>query len=306
MVNDKLSNKVLIAGGSGLIGRALWTAFHEQGYEPKILSRDRALCERDDFIYWDPSQQKHELTEGSHYKAIINLCGVSIADQKWTKERKQLILDSRIEPIRFLSSLLNQNTIQTDVFISMSGAHVYGDRKDEWCLEDEKLSGDLFLQQVCLEWEKALTDLPKELRTVIIRLGVVLSADGGVLDQYKPLSALRMAPAFRGGKNFMSWIHIQDLVRFIVFAIIHQDVQGIFNLTGEPVRSAVFARAYLDQKTRWSVVRKIPKWALSLALGERYQIVYTSQRMSNEKLSRSLFQLHFPDIGSAFKDLVRE
>ncbi len=298
-----INKTVLLAGGSGLIGKKLYQYLLKNGYEPIILSRDKKLSERKDFIYWDPDNQSIDIHDNKTVFAIINLCGAGIADKKWTKERKTELIESRTKPAHLLADLIRQGKLKTTVYLGASAIGIYGNRSaSEICKESDKVLESSFLSKCCLLWEEAHGQIPDHVRKVTIRIGILLAGSGGILDQYTPLLQLRMAPFFGGGKPIMSWITIDDLCRMIIFCIEHEQVTGTFNAAADhPVNSKEFAIAFIKRQPKWVLVRRVPDFAVKLMLGELSTLVLEGQFVSNEKIKNTGFSFISHTIDEAFE-----
>lgn len=288
---------VLIAGGSGLIGKATYRALKQSGYQPIVLSRNKNLAERDDFIYWNPETEVIDDALPTKVRAIINLCGEGIASKKWTTLRKETLIQSRSVPARFLSKLLLSGQLSTTCYIGASAIGIYGDAKEAWCTEKTESQGEGFLRQCCLHWEEAHNDIPDGIRNVITRIGIVLSPEGGALDQYRPLLAMRMVPFFGGGRPFMSWIDVRDQAAFFVFAMENDHVRGIYNtVASTPVNSRHFAIAFLKASGKRGLLRRIPNFAVRWLMGEMGDVVLESQRVSNKKVLTDGFRFRHDNL----------
>ncbi|MBK8749802.1 MAG: TIGR01777 family protein [Saprospiraceae bacterium] len=301
-----MSRKVLLAGGSGLIGKNIYQLLTRFGYEPIILSRNEKLSERNDFIYWDPSKSYIKIDGQLNVRAIINLCGAGIAEKKWTDDRKKELVDSRIIPAHFIAELIKTEKIKTDVYLGSSAIGIYGDRPGtNACNESDQINGDTFLSKICIEWEKAQDNIPDTVRKVLVRTGIVLAEEGGALDQYRPLLNLRMAPYFGGGKPYMSWITIDDLSNMFLHGI-ESNISGTYNAVGDlPVNSKEFAKAFIRSQSKWAVSRSVPNFAVKLMLGEMSAVVLESQFVSNEKIKATGFDFKAKTIDEAFEQIKK-
>lgn len=297
--------RILIAGGSGLIGKNLYRLLTSSGYEVLILSRNKELAVRPDFIYWEPEKRILEINEPLSLSCIVNLCGAGIAEKKWSKARKEELIASRTTPAVFLAELIASGRISAGTYIGASAIGIYGDRPGrDICRETDPVSEAGFLSRCCILWEAAHQEVPDTVRKVIMRIGIVLAAEGGALEQYRPLLALRMSPYFGGGKPYMSWVTVDDVCRQFLFAIQNKAVQGVYNVAGDqPVTSKEFARAFIRSRGKWAVARRVPGFAVRLMLGEMASVVLESQYVSNEKITSAGFRYNSRNIDDAFKSL---
>jgi len=300
------NRRVLIAGGSGLIGKRIYQLLKYNGYDPYILSRNKKLSERADFKYWNPDEKVLEVPENYEVLAIINLCGEGIADKKWTDHRKKELIESRTGPAHFISELINSGRLKVRSYIGASAIGIYGNRpgEDNICKEEDTPQNTTFLSQCCVQWEAAHDTIADHVRKVIIRIGIVLAGEGGALDQYRPLMALRMAPYFGGGKPVMSWVTLDDLARLFLYAVENIQLKGVFNGVGDqPVNSKEFAKAFIRSQKKWAAARSIPKFAVKMMMGEMSAVVLESQMVSNEKAKNAGFVFNSKDIDAAFKSV---
>lgn len=302
------NKKVLIAGGSGFIGKNLYISLKKSGYEVYILSRNKQLCQRPDFIYWNPAQKEYHPGQHRYFEAVINLCGENIAHKKWTKSRKNLLITSRIQPTEFLGELFDSKQLECNTYIGASAIGIYGNRRDSaLCKETDKPDPKTFLMQCCKQWEEAHSCLSASTRKVIIRIGLVLASHGGLLEQYRPLLSMRMVPYFGSGHPMMSWITVTDLCRIFRFAIENKTMEGIYNAVSDnPVNSRDFAKAFLKTSGKKGLIRSVPDFAVKFMLGEMAALALESQNVSNEKLKKAGFRFNSKEIHEAFRSLTEK
>lgn len=298
------NRRVLIAGGSGLIGKRIYQLLKYNGYDPYILSRNKKLSERADFKYWNPDEKQIDVADGYEVHAIINLSGEGIADKKWSDKRKKELIQSRTVPAEFIAELLNSGKLKTRTYIGASAIGYYGNRPGELCTEEDAAQNTSFLSQCCVAWEAAHNKVGDHVRKVIIRIGIVMAKEGGALDQYRPLIAFRMAPYFGGGKPIMSWVTLDDLARLFLFAVENENVKGVYNGVGDnPVNSKDFAKAFIRSQKKWAAARSIPTFAVKMMMGEMSAVVLESQTVSNEKARKAGFEFNSKDIDGAFRSV---
>ncbi|KXK21187.1 MAG: NAD-dependent epimerase [Candidatus Parvibacillus calidus] len=294
--------RVLIAGGSGFIGKNLYVELWNSKYDVFILSRNRKLCTRPDFIYWAPENEIIEADGPLHFDCLINLCGEGIATKRWTAARKKVLMESRITPTRFIDSLVRSGRLSITDYIGSSAIGIYGDRPGTSpCNETDVIEPKSFLADLCSQWEAAHLSLPESVRKVILRIGLVLADEGGLLDQYRPLLSMRMVPYFGGGIPYMSWITAKDLCRMILFIMEHPKTSGIYNaVADQPVISRDFAKAFIKSSGKKAFARGIPGFALKWMMGEQALLVLESQYVSNKKIRMEGFRCLSTDISTAF------
>jgi uncharacterized protein len=224
-----MSEKILITGGTGLVGTRLSEMLIDSGYEVAHLSRHPSQFSRYKTFRWDVKNEfidDHAITWADY---IINLAGASVSEEKWTDERKKEILDSRVKSTDLLYNCLKNTPNHLKGFISASAVGIYGNTGDQLITEESQYADD-FLADVSKKWEAASWQMHElGIRTIIFRIGIVLSDKGGALPQMaKPVKLMAGAP-LGSGKQFMSWIHIDDLCRLFIKAIDEPQFAGVYN-----------------------------------------------------------------------------
>jgi uncharacterized protein (TIGR01777 family) len=299
--------KVIITGGTGLIGRALADDLAKDGHQVIVLSR-RSSPARDlrpgiRLARWDgrTAEGWGPLADGAD--VIVNLAGENLSAGRWTPERKQAILESRVNAGSAVVDAILQATKKPRVLIQSSAVGYYGPTGDE-VLTEEAASGADFLAGVCREWEA--TTQPVEalgVRRAVVRTGVVLSAASGALPRMLlPFRVFAGGP-LGSGRQWMSWIHIQDEVSALRFLIDTQQARGAFNLTAEPLTNWQFARV-VGKVMRRPAFFTVPSAIIRLAFGEMGTVVLDGQRVSAKRLADLGFQFRFPDSETALRDLL--
>lgn len=300
-MNTLRGKRIVITGGSGLVGKALTEALRRQGAEIAILSRTRATIYRP----WD---QLEELLEGAY--GIVNLAGESIAAEKWTWERKKALRDSRILSTRKLTKALEKVSQRPQVLVSASAIGFYGPRGSE-ILDEESPAGDGFLSELCQKWEDTADEAKMhEARVVKLRIGTVLSKNGGALPELRKIAKQGMASKLGDGKQGMSWIHIEDLTGLIVEALINPAFEGVINATAPGALSnKAFMKALAAKLHRpfWPVPGFITRFFIERQLGELGRALLLEGAYIRPSKALSLgFQFHYPVIGKALEHLLRQ
>lgn len=295
---------ILVTGSTGLIGSALIPALTSEGHRVSCLVRSKSkLGNRD--TYWDPAAGELYSPGLEGLDAVIHLAGESIAGGRWTVARKARIRDSRIQGTRLLSETLAHLAHPPKVFISTSAVGYYGDRADE-VLTEQSPPGSNFLAGICHEWESATEPAAQHgIRVVILRLGMVLSLRGGALA--KMLTPFRMGVGgiIGSGKQYMSWLAIDDLLRIIIHALKTESLHGATNAVApNPVTNAEFTKT-LGRVLGRPTLLPLPAFAARLALGEMAdELLLASARVAPTKLLASGFVFRHPDLGLALADLL--
>ncbi len=298
--------EILITGATGLVGSALGQRLVHDGHTLRILSRNPASamppypCRK---FKWDGVElPPRESLEG--VDAIIHLAGENIAAKRWTVARKKALQDSRIRSAGALKQAVESYGVRLKVFISASGAGYYGDQGDAE-LSETSLPGDDFLAQLCVAWESAALEVPAE-RTVIFRLGVVLSARGGFLREVLPVMQRFGASALGTGRQHMPWIHLEDCVAAFAQALTQASLIGSVNLVApESIRNADLTRVLAERLQIFSAPAA-PAVALKLALGELSEALLGSQRVVPARLIQVGFKWKYQDFASAIQNLLGE
>ncbi|HEX8398550.1 MAG TPA: TIGR01777 family oxidoreductase [Pyrinomonadaceae bacterium] len=298
--------KILVSGATGLVGRQLVPFLRENGHEVFSLVRQAPNNEHE--IQWNAEKgiEASELKKIENFDAVVHLAGAGIADERWTKERKRIIRDSRVIGTRVLIDSLQKLENPPRTFVSASAIGYYGDRKDEILNEDSPPGKD-FLSGVGVEWEaEANKAADFGARVVRLRIGIVLSTEGGALKEM--LTPFKMGVGGRVGKGtqFVSWIHLRDLIRVIQFALENGDLTDAVNATApNPVTNAEFAEKLGVALHRPSLV-PVPEFALRLMFGELADaLLLTGARVVPEKLLTNNFQFEFERIEDALRDLLK-
>ena len=298
--------KTLVTGGTGFVGRRLLSKLHNPGVVTRNATRTRAsLGEKvGEILEWDVAARSRELDEGFDYRAVVNLMGESIAEGRWTEEKKKRIRDSRVLGTRNLVDSMIKSDRLPEVFVSASAVGYYGDPGEEVVTERHGV-GDGFLPKVCQEWENEALKLTEHgVRVVLIRIGIVLGKEGGALEKMLPLFRWGLGGKLGDGQQWMPWIHVEDLVDLIVWSINTNDVSGPVNgVAPNPVRNIDFTRDLASAVGRPAFL-PAPKFGLRLALGEFAESLFFSQRVVPEAALASGFNFQFADLDSALKEVV--
>lgn len=299
-----MKKRILIGGGSGLIGRSLTALLEEHDYEISWLSRSPKQYEQNTF-YWDPSEGTIDPNALDDIDVIIQLAGAGIADKPWTDRRREILKSSRIDSHRTIIQAIKDRKDQPSLYLAPSAIGYYGDRGDKWLTETAE-PGEGFLPDLTQRWE-ATADEAAEigLRLVKFRIGLVLSSDGGMLKELLPYYKWGIGTVFGSGKQFYSWIHIRDLCRMFLFAIREEEISGVYNAVApNPVRNEHFARALRSALKRPGVLLPAPAFALRLFMGDMSKALLDSARVSPEKIKQAGFSFEYPELQQALKDLL--
>ena len=294
-----MKKNVLISGGSGFIGRHLTALLIAKGYSVSILSRSEKQNKENVFYYkWDVVNQTIDEKAVLNADFIIHLAGENIAEQRWTAKRKAAIIDSREQSTLLLYSVLKKNNKKLDAFISASAVGIYGAvNGEEICTEDMPPAND-FLGYTCQKWEDSL-DFIENLnsRTVMIRTGLVLGKNEGFLKKLTPLFKYRLGSALGSGKQYMPWIHVDDLCAIYYQAIVDPAMSGPYNAAiNDNTTNSVFSKtlACVFGYSIW--LPNVPAFVLKLFMGQMAIIVLTGRRVSSDKIEQTGFKFQFKNL----------
>jgi uncharacterized protein len=293
---------VLITGGTGLIGTALSKELINKGYEIIILTRSPEKhigTAKLQYAKWDVKKQFIDKEAFAKGEIIVHLAGENVGDKRWTKSRKKQILESRTLTSALLVKSLRETQNKIRTVISASGIGWYGEQKQARAFVETDPAAVDFLGTTCQQWEKTIepvSDLGK--RLVKFRIGVVLSNNGGAIEEFKPYLRLGIAPIISSGRQVVSWIGIQDLVRMIAFAIENEHLRGVYNAVAPyPVTNKTFV-IELAKKLKGSfyIPIYVPSFAVKIMKGEVSIEVLKSSHVSAEKIRQAGFEFLHPTI----------
>lgn len=299
--------KVLITGGTGLVGTAITKTLQKAGHEVAFLSRSPSnnALKVPEFA-WDIESGKldHKALEG--VDAIINLAGAPIF-KRWTPEYKSEILRSRVDGTRLLFEKVQEANTTLKAFINASAVGYYPDSLTKEFTEDDA-PGDDFLSLVCQKWEQeALNFEQLNIRTVRMRIGIVLSREGGALPQMALPVKFGAGAPLGSGKQWVPWIHLADLAKMFKLALENEELSGAVNAAGpNNVTNKSLTNSIAKTLKRPMFLPKVPAFVLKLILGEMAQAVLASNKVSTQKVARAGFGYQFSTVEAALKDLYQK
>ena len=299
--------KILITGATGLIGNEIMALCARKNYVVHYLTTNKEKIINSATkkgFYYNPSSQEIDIKCIEGVDAIINLAGASIS-KRWTDKQKQNILSSRIDTVKLLYKLLSENEHKVTHFSSASALGIYPSSLDAKYREtDNRVISDSFLGEVVKKWEDEVDTLEGLGITVSkLRTGIVLSSDGGALDQMvKPINFYVGAP-LGSGKQIQSWIHVTDMANMYLYTIEHNN-DGVFNAAASnPVSNKMLTKAIAKQLNKPIWLPNIPAFVLKLVLGEMSAIVLESQYLVNTKIKNQGFQFQYEWIDDALASI---
>lgn len=301
-------SKILIAGGSGLIGQRLCQLLTERNHKISLLSRSANSNSVYPVFQWDPVARQINENAFDGVEHIINLAGAGIADNPWTSKQKKLIIDSRVKSNELLINTLQAKNKKVKAFISASAVGYYGDRGADKLPESAPPGNDGFLSESCIQWEASAkkADLVCD-RLSIIRIGVVLSTKGGALEKMILPFRFGLGNYFGDGSAYMPWIHIDDICQLFIKAIEDEKMSGVYNgVAPDAVTGKVMANAIKEAMGTPALILPVPAFALRLGLGERVTMLTNSNRVVPERTLAADFSFGYPELVMALKDLLEK
>ncbi len=291
---------ILITGGTGLVGQALIPKLLEKGYKVSILSRKSNQRKDIQTFLWDVNNNEIDDKALKGIDFIIHLAGAGVAEKRWSKKRKQEILDSRVKSTQLLFDKVKELKIPLKGFITASGTGYYGNITTDIIFKENDKTANDFLGTVCKEWEKtALQFETLRIDTSIVRTGVVLSEKGGALSKM----ITPIITPLGSGKQFMPWIHIEDLCK-IYTEIIEGKITGTFNAVApEHHTNFSFSKILAKKFGRPFLKIGIPAFLLKLFFGKMAVILLKGSRVSSQKLIDNGFGFNFPSLNKALTEL---
>lgn len=300
-----MGKTVLITGGTGLIGRRLTQLLLSNGYTVHTLSR-KTIADVPGIktFLWSPERGTIDEKCLNNVEVIIHLAGEGIAAKPWTRDRKQQLIKSRTDTIRLIYKAIRSHTSSVNTVISASAVGYYGDRGNELLTEGSRPGND-FMAQTCIAWENAVNEgKALNLRVVKLRTGMVLSKEGGALPQLATPVKFGLGASLGSGKQWLPWIHIDDVVSMYLFVLQNIEARGTYNQTApNPVTNHEFTVALARKLKRPLWLPKVPSFALRLILGEMRAVVLSSTRTSSNKITDLGFQFQYSRLEDALSDL---
>lgn len=301
-MNDQITT--LVTGGTGFVGSYLLPKLDRTILTTRNVERARAKVGKDgdDFISWNG---KLEIDPKSQIDAVVNLMGESIAEGRWTAAKKERIRSSRIDATRTLVDQIIQLEQKPKVLVSASAVGIYGD-PGEVEVDESYPAAEGFLGDVCVDWEREANRLAEHgVRVVLIRIGIVLGKGGGATEKLLPLFKLGLGGRLGNGKQWVPWIHVEDLVGMILWAIKNESVSGPVNASApNPVRNSEMTSSMAKAVGRFAIF-PAPKFALRIALGEFANSLFSSQKVIPLAAINGGYEFKYSTIDSALEEIVK-
>ncbi|WP_166333737.1 TIGR01777 family oxidoreductase [Sphingobacterium chungjuense] len=294
---------ILVSGGTGFVGTKLvnhlLNAFHDVQITVLIRNeKDRQERSRVRYCIWNVKEGFISSDVPNDIDTIIHLAGASIAEKRWTKKRKKVLLESRTQSTKLLVDWVKTTGKRVKTFVSASAIGWYGEATTDRAFVEEDPAANDFLAHVCAEWEAAARPLvATNVRTVWIRTGLVLHPDGGMWKEMKKAFAFRVAPRFGNGKQVFSWISLDDLLRLYTFAAVTPTIAGALNAVApKPEQQAILTKKLLKKTSSFAIGMPIPALALKIGLGELSQELLKHAPVSSKKAEEAGFTFLHPTL----------
>lgn len=298
-----------ITGGTGFVGRHITKLLISKGYEVVIFTRNPGKYKpagNTHYALWNPVTREADRESFQQLDGIIHLAGEGVADKRWTVKRKKEIRESRISGTTFLVEQLREHAANCKVLVSASAIGYYGpDRGGGPFTEDAPPYTD-FLGETSKQWEEASLPIKARMRRVIMRTGIVLGNDGGAFPKFEKPSRFGILPLLGGGRQILSWIHIDDLAAMYVYALENEHMHDTYNaVTAAPVSQRLFMFTIAHIKGLIPLGIPVPAWVLKLMLGEMSIEVLKSATVSSKKTEATGFQFKYSTIHKAMEQLLK-
>lgn len=304
-----MRTKILITGGSGMVGSHLSEKLVGLGYEVIHLSRFQNPVSRYKIFTWDIGRGFIEEGAFENVRYIIHLAGAGIADKRWSDKRKQTLTSSRVDGAKLIYSYLKSNENHVKAFISASAIGIYGFDTGGIIQTEERIQlGDDFLATLTKKWETAADQFQAfGIRVIKLRIGLVLSEKGGLLGKLLPLGNFGLSSAFGSGEQYMSWIHIDDLANLFLHAIEHHEIKGVYNAVApNPITNKEFLSQLAVVLNKPYFLPNTPKFVLKLIFGELSSAITGGNMVSSTKIEQAGFNFQFTELSEALRNLLRK
>jgi len=297
---------VLLTGGNGLIGKHLYEKLQEKGYNVAILSRNKSVTSKTQVFTWDLENRTIETEAIEFADYIVHLAGENIGEKRWTTDRKQQIIDSRIKTTDLIFRQVKDQNKNLKAFISASAVGYYGAITSDKLYSETDPSSNDFLGETCNKWEQSVNRFQElGIRTVNIRTAVVLTKQGGALAKLTTLARTGLSSALGNGKQYMPWIHIDDLCNIYIKALEDSKMEGPYNAVApehQTNKNLSKTIAQVLKKPFW--FPNIPAFVLQVMLGEMSGMLLKGSRVSSEKIQKAGYEFLFPNLKGALLNLI--
>jgi len=299
-------SKILIAGGSGLIGKKTTQDLIAKGHEVIHLSRSPKASSSVQTYKWDIAKQYIDPEALKDVDYAVNFAGAGIADKRWTDAQKKAIIDSRVHGNQFFQKLIEEKKLKIKKFISGAAIGYYGDRGTEILTEDSSAGTSGFLVESCIQWEDSINAIKATgVPVAYVRIGIVLSTEGGALEKMLGPAKLGLGSYFGDGSQIYSWVHIEDISKIFCWIVDTPSSEGVYNGTApNPIPNKQFVQKMMDIKGGLGVVAPVPEFVLSVMLGEMKAVVMTGSHVLPQKLGNEGFEFQYQELEDCFENLL--
>ena len=306
MTIGEKKKSIMITGGSGLVGRYLTSLLLSEGYKVSHLSRKQDQFGRVRVFRWDPGKQIIDPEAFAGIDYIIHLAGANIGEKRWTEKRKEEIRKSRVDAAHLIYKVIKENRIPLKAFISASAVGFYGSVTSETIFTENDLPAEDFLGTICREWEEAACRFEeKGIREVRIRTAVVLEKNDSALSRLLIPARARIFPILGNGRQYMPWIHTEDLCRIYLKAIQDDNMTGAYNAASpDGTTHFRFMKTLARVMNRSGLFLPVPAFILRAILGEMSSVVLKGTRVSSEKIIKAGFHFKFDKLPDALENAI--
>lgn len=302
-----MPNHILITGGTGMVGTRLTELLQEKGYRVAHLSRRRTGTESVKTYLWNIDRNELEPEAIEKAEAIIHLAGANLSAKRWSESVKKILITSRTHSAHLLYEKLK--TLQHSVtrVIAASGINYYGTDTGDRVITEEMPPGKGFVSQLCVKWEESTLQFEQlGIRTALFRIMAALSVKGGFLKPILPLAKAGLASPIGHGRQYISWIHIDDLCRMFIKALEDEKIRGTYNAAApNPAQNKIFMKKLAKTLRRPFFLPNAPGFAVRLVFGEMADLALGGVRASAEKIERSGFTFRYPELDDALKNIFQ-
>ena len=302
--------RILLSGATGFVGKKLVAKLKSNGHDILVLTRNPLNAKQilgDDItaIEWGDFHRILDLSEYGQVDGVINLIGENIGGKRWSNEQKKKLYNSRVDATDSICKMLEKSNMKPKVFVSTSATGYYGHRDGATKIDENSLPGGDFLSKVCVAWEEAVTKHKDKMdRHCILRVGLVLGKDGGAMEKMLPVFKLGLGGKLGSGKQYMSWVHIDDLVKMYVTLLENDSLSGVFNGVSNYATSNEEFTKTLGKILRKRTSFGVPTFALELAMGQMSSLLLYGANVVPEKFNKIRFHYMYPTLEIALKDVV--
>jgi len=296
--NDS-EKKIVIVGGTGLVGRKLVKQLRENGHSVKVLTRNP---KNENEYFWNPKERKMDESALIGVEILVNVSGDGIADKRWNDKRKKELYESRIGTNEFLFSKIDLMP-ELKLFVSSSGITCYGFDDSEKIYSENDPFGTDFISTLVKDWEKSADLFAVKCKVAKVRTAIVLDSDGGALAKMLPVINMRFGSPLGSGNQIVPWIHHEDLTRIFIH-LMKNDLEGSFNASANCVSNRELTKTIAQVRNKPFWFPAVPAFLLKILFGEMSILLLKGVKVSNEKIKNSGFEFHYTELESALKNVL--